>query len=225
MGKTRTLRKVLGTLLAIVLVVVLAFGAWIGLSAQRAGGLFEQTSNALVALQEHVEAKDYQAAMVSAREAAAYTSEASEELSGVQWDIASRLPALGVDAGVMRSIGSISGKLSNEAIIPVLDGWDALAADGIIVNDQIDFSKIGDKIDQVVALAESLQKADGVVDACSAEANALPASHFDKLNDWVGQVKGAVATVDETLDQLVGVANLVTGASSLFTTFATAAGA
>lgn len=223
MSNARGLRRAFGTLLAIVVVVVIAFGAWIGLSARRVGELFGQTSSALEATQERIDAQDYRAAMVSARDAAAYTNEASKELSGVQWEIASKLPIIGVDAGIMRSIGSISGTLSNEAIIPVLDGWDKLVADGIIVDDQVDLSKIGDKVDQFVELAQTLQEADEAVNVCSTDANALPASHFEQLNEWVGQLKTTVASVDEVLDQLVGLANLVTGASSLFSSFTTGA--
>lgn len=213
MGKM--LRKVLVACLVLVLVVTIGLCAWVGISARHVGTLFGQMSSSLDTTQQRIQAQDYSAAMASAREAAAYASEASDELAGMQWEIASKVPIIGVDADVMRSIGSIAGSLSNDAIVPVLDGWDTLVKDGIIVDNQIDVNAIGGKIDQFVTLAQTLKDANVAVDECSTRANAMPASHFEQLNVWTGQLKTTIASVDEVLDQLVGMANLVTGASSI----------
>lgn len=205
------------TLLKLFVVLVLAalvgFGAWLGLSAKRVSELFGQAMTSYDELQVKIEAQDYDAALTAAREAASYTSQASTELAGKQWDIAANIPVIGADVNTVRSIGTISGKLADDAVLPVLDSWDQLANDGLIDNGKLDLGKVPEKLTQVVDLAKTLQEANSVVDTCSAQANALPESHFDAVNEWTGELRGTVASIDTTVDKFSGVVNLVVGMS------------
>lgn len=205
-------------IIALLLLAVIGLGAWIGVSAKKASDLFGQAANAYDQMQSSIEAEDYSSALVYARSAASLTSQASTELQGVQWDIASKLPVLGVDAGIMRSLGSISGNLADGAVLPVLDGWDVLVQEGVIVDGTIDPTKVTEKLDQLVELADTIQSANAVVDECNAQVTTLPTSHFDVVNQWVDKLRNTVTSVDTTLDQLAGIASLVTGTASLFST-------
>ena len=203
-------------IITLLLLAIIGFGAWVGISAKKVSDLFGQASNAYNQVQSSIEAQDYSSALVYARTAASLTSQASTELQGVQWEIASQLPVLGEDARIMRSLGSISGNLADGAVLPVLDGWDVLVQEGVIVNGTIDPTKVTEKLDQLVALADTIQSANAVVDECNARVTTLPTLHFDVLNQWVGELRNTVTSVDTTLDQLAGIASLVTGTASLF---------
>ena len=203
-------------IITLLIVAVIGFGGWIGLSFKKVSDLFSQASNAYTQVQSSVEAQDYSSALVYARTAASLTSQASTELQGVQWEIASKIPVLGEDAGIMRSLGSVSGNLADGAVLPVLDAWDTLAKEGVVVNGSLDTSKVQEKLDQVIGLADTIKSADTVVNECNAQLSVLPTSHFDVLNQWVTQLRTTVASADTALNQLSGIANLVTGTASLF---------
>lgn len=214
---------VLGVLLGLALAAMMGFGVYLHQSMQNVSELFGKASVALSSVQTSVEGQDYAAAMAAAREAANYAHEASAKLNGVEWTIASKIPVFGADADIVRSAGSITGRLADEAILPVLDSWDALVANGVIVNGQVDMSQVGTKLDQVVSLAETVKSASAVVESCKAQADTLPTSHFETLNTWVAQLKSTVASVDKTLDELEAIANIVTSASNMLSVFGSAA--
>lgn len=214
---------VLGVLLGLALAALLGFGVYLHQSMQNVSELFGKASVALSSVQSSVEAQDYSAAMAAAREAANYAHEASVKLNGVEWTIASKIPVFGADADIVRSAGSITGRLADEAILPVLDSWDVLVANGVIVNGQVDMSQVSTKLDQVVSLAETVKSASAVVESCKVQADTLPTSHFETLNTWVAQLKSTVASVDKTLDELEAIANIVTSASNMLSVFGNAA--
>lgn len=198
------------------LAVVVGFGAWFGLSVKKVGDLFGQATNAYEQIKSSVEAQDYDTALTYARTAATLTSQASTELDGLQWDIAARIPMLGADVATVRSIGSISGTLADDAVVPVLDSWDELAADGIVNGESIDMGKVSQKMEQLVALAKTLQEAGAVVNDCSSQADALPASRFEAVNGWTSQLRSAVSSAKTVFDQFGGIVDLVVGVSDMF---------
>ena len=208
--------KVLRFLIVALLAAVVAFGAWFGLSFKRVGDLFGQAANAYEQVRSSVEASDYDSALTYARTAATLTSQASDELGGLQWDIASKVPVLGTDVATLRSIGTISGTLADDAVVPVLDSWDDLASDGVVTGESIDMGKVSQKMEQLVSLAKTLQEAGAVVSDCSRQADALPTSRFDAINGWTGQLREAVSSAKTVFDQFGGIVDLVVGVSDMF---------
>lgn len=200
----------------LLLAAIVGFGAWFGLSVKRVGDLFGQAATAYEQIKSSVEAQDYDAALTYARTAATLTSQASAELDGVQWDIASQVPVLGTDVATMRSIGTISGTLADDAVVPVLDSWDELAADGIVTGQNVDMGKVSQKMEQLVALAKTLQEAGAVVSDCSSKADALPTSRFEAVNGWTEQLRGAVSSAKTVFEQFGGIVDLVVGVSDMF---------
>ena len=210
---------ILRTVLVLLLLVIIGFGGWIGLSVKRVSDLLGQASTAYDKIQTCVEAEDYDNALVYARTAASLTSQVSDELDGTQWDIASHIPVLGEDVSTVRSVGRISGMLADDAVLPTLDSWDALVGDDVLTDGQLDVNKLAGKVEQVGSLALTLQDAGKVVDACSVEADALPVSHFDQVNGWVERLRSTISSVDGIFDDfgviIDLVANLTTALSSL----------
>lgn len=199
--------------LVLILAAIIGFGVWFGTSLKRVGELFGQVDAAYAQMESSIEAKDYQTALVQARTAASYTNQAAAELTTTPWDIAEKIPVVGSDVSTIRSIGSISGTLSDDAVVPTLDALDQLMADGIVDGSAIDISKIGTKLDQVVELANTLRTADKVVDECSAQADNLPTSHFSELNTRVDSLRQTINSMKNLLDQYVNLADMVVGVS------------
>lgn len=211
--KNHTLLRLIVLLL---LLAVIGMGGWLGLSFKRAEGLLAEASASYDQVQQSVEKNDYAQALVDARTAATLTSQAAEELDGVQWDMASRLPVLGTDVTAMRSISTIAGTLSDDAVIPVLDAWDELSGSGVVVDGQLDATQVQAKATQFVQLAQKISDAEAVVSACKERADALPTSHFDEINAWANELRGSIDSADEVVGTLAGVANVVLGINSAF---------
>lgn len=211
--KNHTLLKLV---LLLLLVAVIGMGGWLGLSFKHAESLLTEASASYDQIQLNAEKGDYAQALVDARTAATLTSQAADELDGVQWDLASKLPVLGVDVSTMRSISSIAGTLSDDAVIPVLDAWDELSGSGVLVDGQLDASQVQAKAGQVVQLAQEVSDAAAVVDTCREQADALQTSHFDEVNAWADELRSTIGSASEVVDSLASVADVVLGVSSAF---------
>lgn len=201
-------------ILLVLFVAIVGMGAWLGLSAKRVSDLYGEALETYQQMETHANQQDYGQALVDARTAATLTSQASEELGGIQWDIASYVPVLGSDVTTLRSIGSISGSLANDAVIPVLDAWDELSGSGVVVDGQLDIAQIQAKAGQFVQLAQTIKDAGEVVDTCKAQADALPASHFEALDGWTGSLRTTIDEADGLVDGLENVAGVIVNLSS-----------
>ena len=211
--KSHTLLKLV---LLLLLVAVIGMCGWLGLSFKHAESLLTEASASYDQIKLNAEKGDYAQALVDARTAATLTSQAADELDGVQWDLASKLPVLGVDVSTMRSISSIAGTLSDDAVIPVLDAWDELSGSGVLVDGQLDASQVQAKAGQVVQLAQEVSDAAAVVDTCREQADALQTSHFDEVNAWADELRSTIGSASEVVDSLASVADVVLGVSSAF---------
>lgn len=217
-GKPRNRHTLLKLIVLLLLAAVIGFGAWLGISFKRTTDILAQANEAYAQMEQCVEKEDYRTALTYARSAAILTTQASEELKGTQWDIAEKVPVLGTEVDTMRSIGSISGTLADDAMLPTLDSLEELMGDGIVEDGTIDVSKIGEKLDQVVQFASNLQEASKVVDECSVQADALPTSRVSFVNEWAGSLKETITSIDGLLDQYVSVADMVVGLSDTWNT-------
>lgn len=206
---------VLKTLILLVLVAVIGFGAWLGVSAKRVSELLGQAQTSYAAVQTGIEREDYDAAIASARDAAATASAISAELDSPQWQIAGYLPVLGTDVAAARTVGSVSSKLANEGVVPVLDAWEALADTSGASTDEVDLSGLTQKIGQLGDLVHTLQAADTVVGECASQMQGVPTSHFEQINSYAETLNGVIAQASDSLGQLEGALSLYTGLESL----------
>lgn len=206
---------VLKTLILLVLVAVIGFGAWLGVSAKRVSELLGQAQTSYAAVQAGIEQEDYDAAIASAREAASTAALISSELEGTQWELAGHLPVLGTDVAAARTVGAVSSKLANEGVVPVLDAWEALSDTSTVSADETDPTGLTQKVGQLGNLVHSLEAANTVVGECSSQMQGVPTSHFDQINSYAETLNGVIAQADESLGQLEGALSLYSGLESL----------
>lgn len=214
-ARKRGFGTVITVLLVVVLAAVIGYGAWLGLSARRVGALLEQTNAAYELVQADIEREDYTTALVDIRTVAGCATELSAELDGLQWEIASKLPVVGTDVEVARTTGHVSGTLSSDAVLPVLDAWDELMGSGVIEDGVIDADAISNKLSQVSALVTSLETAGTVIDECSAEMKDLPTSHFEQLNAFASELRGAISSADEAMEGIEATIGIYRDLSSI----------
>lgn len=215
MSKSKhTVRNVILVCLALVLVVVIGFGIWLGTSVKRVDDLLDQANDSYVSMQQSIEDQDYASAVEDAREAAATTVALQEELSGTQWDVAAHLPIAGQDVSVARTSADVSSHFASDAVVPILDAWDELSADGLTEDGKVDLGKIGDKIGQLTALVHTLQDAGAVVEDCSAQLDGLPTPHSERINTYVDSLRSALAKTQKTMDSLEDVLSFYTNIES-----------
>ena len=211
----RVRHHVLAKVLVLLLVALLAYGAWLGLSVQRVRGLLSDAQQAYHAMQVDFEAQDYQGALSEARTAATAASQLKGELDGVQWNVVAALPILGTDVRVARTVGDVSADFSDKAVIPVLDAWDDLTASGVIVDGSFDVQALTNKIDQVKVLVDTLEDASTVATQCSNQLAEVPSSHFEELNQATEKLQSAVTSTDEALETMSAGLSVVGGVSGL----------
>lgn len=217
-------KHIVGTILKVclilVLVVVVGYGAWFGLSIKRASDLLVQVDGQYVTMQQSLEDQDFSAAIEDARNTAATTLALRDELGGLQWEIAGHLPVISEDVRVARSSADISNQFANEAVIPVLDAWEELSSSVVSENGLVDLGKLGSKASQLSELVHKMQDAMTVVDSCSEQLEALPTSHFDELNAYVDELRSSVSSTKALLGDfeslLTAYSNLESLTSGLF---------
>ncbi len=201
-------------LLLIVLVAVLSFGGWLAVSAHRVNELLVQSTASYDAMKESIAAEDYSKAVTYAREVAASSNAMQEELHGTQWDIAVKMPVAGTDVHVARTSAKVSSHLANDAVLPVLDAWDDLRAE-LPEGEELDLSKLGEKISQLTALVYTLEDASAVVDECAEQMKGLPAAHSEELNKYVDDLNSAIANAQESMDKMEEALNFYTSLESV----------
>ena len=183
---------------AVLLALVLAFGISLLVSANRALGLVTEAREAYAAACKSLEDGSFDEAYASARSAVDSISALPKELQGPQWSIAAALPVLGVDVQTAREMGSIAGRLADEAASPVFDQWDSIVrafTQGAAAEGQADISIV----EKLSTFAETLAHAKQVVFECEERANALPTVHIGQLNDAVSELKNTMTTVGDML--------------------------
>lgn len=206
------------TLLKVIIaLLVLAIAAYVFVmwrSVVRLSTLLASAEESYQSAMACVEDSDYDGAMARARDAAASVGSIRDELAGTQWDIAAAIPVVGDDVDIARQMAGIADTLMDDALIPVLDGWDNLSQSGIVGEDGFDLARIGEAITQVHDLSSALITASAVVDECRAQADALPTSHFEQLNEAAAELQGAIASADEQLDGMADTIELVDSVTS-----------
>lgn len=203
-------------LFVLLLVVILAYGGWLYLSAQKMRNLIVENEQNFASMKASMDDNDYQAALATAREAADVADQIIAELDGIQWEIASHLPVLGGEVQSARSVGEISGSFTHDGVLPVLDAWDELVADGLIVDGQFKLDVISDKVDQIKALMDALQNAHDVSDECVSKLETVPDSRFAELNESKDKLEAALTSANETLSNISQAINYLNGLGELF---------
>lgn len=182
----RRRHSALGTLLKLVLLAVLVYVGFCGVSAWRIKGLYDDVMASTQSCRESIEALDVEAAYADVNAVAQYLTDLDQETHSWQWNLARRLPVIGEDVGLVQDMVFLYRALANDAVVKSL-----LPVEDLIgTTEASDFlAVIKEKLGQVSDLTDALVESKEVVSSCADAASQLPASHFDALNDQVDKLK------------------------------------
>lgn len=130
-------------------------------------------------------------------------AQADEELSHWYWDLASVVPVFGGDVSQARELVDIAHELASKAMLPpleqsstVLEGITNLDID-LLFSDEFDFA----------AFRQSINDSHETIRTCTARIDAMPPSHFDKLDElkakartYLGEANDVIGMVRDALD-------------------------
>ena len=215
MARNKGRLVVLFVLLAM-LVAVGVLGVSLSLSASSIMQKVESANVASERLDTEIGQFDMQAARATIEEISRTWDEVNEESHQWQWQIARYVPVVGEDVDCVQRAASIADRLSNAAVMPVVEQLEQLG-EGL---DTDFFTLIDNKLTQLGNLATVVGTSREVVGACRDEADTLPTPHLTQINELVAGLKEQVTSVDDALSQvdalfdLAGSLGIGAGASS-----------
>ncbi len=188
-------RSFLGSLFRLLLLVIVAYGVLLGISAYRISGWATQANTSAQALEKALDDADFDTCKSSVDDLAASVSQISKEAHAWYWTLVQRVPVVDADILCAQELASIADHLVNDALVPVLSKVDASLSD----------------LSQLPGVIQALTDARLVVATCRSEADEIPLSHFEQLNKLSSSLKEAVTKADEMFDKIalgLDVANL-----------------
>ena len=207
-------------ILALLLVVVLAagaFGGYLYYCAGQVGEHFRQAQNSYDQCLTLFDTQDFDGALSSMRSASEEVALAKHGLEGWQWDIAAQLPVISQDVTCAREAADISDSLTNQAMMPMLSRVEEMVA---LANSDDPLSVLG----KIGDLYGDITTARGIVSDCKTRAYSMGTSHFDGVNELVSTVRQATtdaddafASIDPLLDAINGLGALAEGIGSALT--------
>ena len=203
--------RIILRLLLILLVVAGIYGFMLYQSISK---LRDTVASADAAYQEcvtQVENGQYQDALVSIRTVANDVGNINDELQGWQWNVASVLPVINQDVDCARKSANVANTLTNNAVMPVIEEAGELLGDGSSTS----LETIPDTLAKLPKLYETVKSARTVVASCKTEADALPTSHFDELNQMTDKVKQAATSTEEAFASFDPVFEAIDGLNAL----------
>ncbi|MBO7675236.1 MAG: hypothetical protein J6S63_09550 [Atopobiaceae bacterium] len=169
-----------------VLALLVVYAAVLGISAHRIGTWVDHTIDAYETFESTFDSGDYEQARAAVDDVAQTVSQISTEAHAWYWHLAQNVPYFGEDVTCAQQLSRIASNLGNNALVPVLDSTEAALSD---------LSRVGEVV-------RALTNARNVVSTCRQDFEALPASHFDSLNELATKLQKAVIDTDDVFDKL-----------------------
>lgn len=203
MARVRVRTVVLWVLL-VLLVAVGVLGVSLSMSTSSMMAKIDAANEATDRLDEELGSFDMGAAADTIEEVSALWKEVNEEAHGWQWNVARYVPVLGNDVDCLQRAAGIADRLSNDAVMPVVEQMKALG-EGM---DLDVVTLLTNKAVQLESLMETLGVSRNVVAACREEADALPTATLTQVNDVVSDLKEQVGGIDDVLAQIDSVIDI-----------------
>ena len=217
MARTQTRRSPLRFVFALLLVIIVATGAFGGYLYMSARSTQEHITAASAAYDQclaQLEQEQYGEALSSIRATVDEVDQIRQSLDGWQWDLAERLPYLNQDVNCARQTAPIADDLAGDALLPVVEQAEGILGD---MSSEVILTGLPNAFSKLPALYTAITDARKVVATCKTEAEALPESHFDAVNEWANNVKTATTEAEDAfaqfdvifdaVDTLSGIAN------------------
>ena len=154
------------TFLGVLLVAIVAYGAWQAWSLYRDLDRVEQSADELRAALDSGDDEARDRAIADLQESA---DSASGNASSVWWDILSKLPVLGDDVEGLQVLSTTVDDVANEGLAPLADSLDRL--DEVSSDGRVD-------VDVVRSMQDPVASANEVIGAASREVNGLDSGGF-----------------------------------------------
>lgn len=213
-GRSHDVRpgRVIAFFLVIIALLLVALGVSLKTSADRAKSITDRITADYATLQSQLASADSSGARTTVQSIATECADLKVEVSGIQWEIASKVPVYGEDVEKVRALASVAQKLSGDAAVPVVNAYCTLIDDGIVTADGFDQSKLTTFVGDVSNLLVTMQESKTTVDECASTLDGLGTAHDAQLN---GAISTTRSDVDDLASALDSINPVVTGADKM----------
>ena len=189
-------RSWLAWLWVIPIVLILAGGA-LGYQLYKSAKVMrseaQATTSSLKAYVTSARSGDAQQLALSAMEVSSQAHDLQEELSGVEWTIASYVPILGSDVRSVRKLGDILVDISDEALIPLSQSTDIMSLSTLMQESSVN-------MDAVAALSNVVRQTHPVVTRSANTIEGLPKAHIKQISAVLEPAREALVDASSIMD-------------------------
>ena len=181
--------------LAALLIVVGAFGFGLLRSVQRVQDQAAQAMSVIDELQVAIQAGDKSGLPDAAASLSDAVHAVNEEVSGLNWQVASHMPVYGQDIKSVQVLGGVLVDLADNALTPASSALMGMDLTAILQSGSINAAVVSQ-------LADMAQDVAPVISRCTVALEELPAAHISQVSDILGQITGSLSTANTLLSQI-----------------------
>ena len=195
--KKRGAGRVVGIIVAVVLVALLAVGGTCGYmlydSAKQVKADAKQALAQVSAIKKAAESGDG-AALSSAMDViVAKTDSINAELEKPVWTIASYVPVYGEDVKTVKKLASSAETLVNDALTPISKSVSGLSLKNLITDGAVD-------VDLLSTLSSAVLDSLPTIQSFASEVSSLPEPHISQVKSIVDKIKEPISEAEELID-------------------------
>lgn len=148
----------------------------------------------------------YSSAIKAARKLTKSMDKIQEQTQLWVWGIPARLPIIGDDVRMARTLAAVGKRSCDDALIPVCDKLEkVIPTDGSKLGSAKDLSKLLDELDSAQSVTKN----------CEKQVKAQGDAHFDDLNDKRDELLSLLSGINGTYENLEDEISLLKSASDL----------
>lgn len=200
--RVRKEHHVLHRVVLVVVLVVVAYAACVGVSSYRLYASATELRNQYTELTRDMSNHDYDSAATVALSMNDTSAELVSESEGWPWQIASKLSFAQDDVSVVQGLALCARNLTDGALRPVAEAYQTLVSDGVVQNGSVSVRALASHQDDVAQLQEAAASARSTLATCEAQVAALPASHLGPLNDIKDSLASSLSEATDAFGSL-----------------------
>lgn len=197
--RVRREHHVVRRVVLVVVLVLLAYVACLGVSAYRMYGSATQLRNQYEELSRDLQGHSYDDAATTALSMGDTASELASESQSWPWQLLGSIPLAQDDVTVLQGLTTCASDLTSGALQPVAEAYQQLVADGVVQSGTVSLRALASHQDDVTQLGSAVSAASSTVQTCQAEVEALPACNIAALNSAKSTVASSLGQAAESL--------------------------